>query len=437
MRFFDRQIKGVKSSISAHRSRSISSVSYLSRMRQLHALSLQILTDQDHDSIARGLFEAAFEVSTVKAITFRLWNETTGEFDPIACHNLDRDEWLKATPPGSLGLSKMVIENKKAVILADLQNQPSTFNAPFLKKHGLAGYLGVPLLARDRVIGVIGFYSRNPRGFDDGDVAYLVLIADLTAIAAGNARQAEGGFEKSTELETARATSESEERAKAEFLNVMSHEFRTPISLIIGHAGMMREGMLGEITDEQENCLDHIMENSDKLLAMVLSILQASRIEAGAVRLVTRKIVLHELFDELKAIYALEENDQRRIVWYCSPDLELLRSDQERLKDILGHLIDNAIKFTFRGRIVISAEREPVGMKIAVADNGIGIPPEALAYIFEKFRQSDSSGTRAFEGAGLGLYIAKKYAELLGGDLTVTSTLGKGSTFTLTLPLGA
>ena len=439
MRFFDRQIKRVKPIISSHHGRSISSFPHLSRMRRLHALSLQFLTDQDHDSIARGLFEAAAEVSTVKAITFRLCNETTGDFDPIACHNLDQDDWRKATPAGGLGLSKMVIENKKPVTLVDLQNHPSTMNSPFFRKHGLAGYLGIPLLAQDRVIGVIGFYSRNPRAFDDGDVAYLVLIADLAAIAASNARQPAGELEEKPQLETARATSESEERAKAEFLNVMSHEFRTPISLIIGHAGMMREGMLGEINGEQQNSLDHIMENSDNLLAMVLSILQASRIEAGAVRLVASKIVLHELFDELKTIYATQENDQRKIVWYCSPDLELLRSDQERLKDILRHLIDNAVKFTPRGRIVISAEQlhEPAGMRFTVADNGVGISPEALAFIFEKFRQSDSSGTRAFEGAGLGLYIAKKYAELLGGDLTVTSELGKGSTFTLILPLGA
>jgi signal transduction histidine kinase len=439
MRFFDRHIKSVKRIIPNHQSRSISSFAHLSRMRRLHALRLQFLPDPGLDSIARGLFEAASEVSSVQAITFRLRNETTGDFDPIACHNLDHDEWRKAAARGGLGLSKMVVENKKAVILVDLQNHASTFNAPFLKKHGLACYLGVPLLARDRVIGVTGFYSRNPRGFDDGDVAYLVLIADLAAIAAGNAWQPAGGFDKTTKLETAPPASESADRAKAEFLNVMSHEFRTPISLILGHAGMMREGMLGEINGEQQNSLDHIMENSDNLLAMVLSILQASRIEAGAVRLVAGKIVLHELFDELKAIYGPQENDQRKIVWYCSPDLELPRSDQERIKDILRHLIDNAVKFTSHGRIVISAEQlgEPAAMKFTVVDNGVGIPPEALVFIFEKFRQSDSSGTRAFEGAGLGLYIAKKYAELLGGDLNVTSNLGRGSTFTLTLPLDA
>jgi signal transduction histidine kinase len=218
----------------------------------------------------------------------------------------------------------------------------------------------------------------------------------------------------------------------------MSHEFRTPLSLIMGHTGMIREGLLGEITDEQRNSLDRIMENSDSLLAMVLSILQVSRIEAGGIHLVSRPIVVHELFDEIKANYAAQVNERRRIVWYCPPDLPELRTDRERLTDILRHLIDNAVKFTAHGRIVIAAEqmREPEGVRFTVADTGVGIPTEALSFIFEKFRQSDSSGTRAFDGAGLGLYIAKKYADLLGGDLSVVSESGYGSTFTLKLPSG-
>jgi signal transduction histidine kinase len=181
------------------------------------------------------------------------------------------------------------------------------------------------------------------------------------------------------------------------------------------------------------------MENSDNLLAMVLSILQVSRIEAGGIHLVARSIVLHELFTELKGYYAAQVNERRKIVWYCSPDLPVLRADRERLKDILRHLIDNAVKFTAHGRIVIAAEQvnEPPAIRFTVADTGVGIPTEALSFIFEKFRQSDSSGTRAFDGAGLGLYIAKRYVDLLGGELSVISEVGYGSTFTLKLPLGA
>jgi signal transduction histidine kinase len=265
----------------------------------------------------------------------------------------------------------------------------------------------------------------------------LTLLADLTALAIGYLRRFVGEVENETEFETAWAPFESSERAKAEFLNVMSHEFRTPLSVIMGHAEMLREGLLGEVNHEQRSSLDRIMENSDNLLAMVLSILQASKIAAGGIQLVPRDIALHELFEELKAVYRPQENDQRKIVWYCSPDLQLLRSDPERLKDTLRQLIDNAVKFTSRGRIVVSAEilHKPSAIRFMVADSGVGILPEDLPFVFEKFRQSDSSGTRPFEGAGLGLYIAKKYTELLGGELSVISERGKGSIFTFTLPL--
>lgn len=439
MRLFGRQTKAVNRNIANHSQRMAASAHHVSGVGKLHRLSTSFLAGLDLDSIIRGLFDTASEVAEVHAITFRLRNPTTGDLDPTACRYLDQDEWRRAVPRGGVGLSRTVMENKRALALSDLQNHANTQNAVFLKKYGLVCYLGIPLLVRDRVIGVIGHYSKNPTGFDDEAVEYLVLLADLAAFAIGSTRQPARAAEDREKRPTSHAQSGSSVQAKEEFLSVMSHEFRTPLSLIMGHAGMMREGLLGQINDEQRISLDRIMENSDNLLAIVLSILQASRIEAGGLRLRAQKIVLHELFDELKAIYGPHENDRRRIVWYCSPDLELLRSDPERLKDILRYLIDNAVKFTAYGRIVIAAEQchKPAGIRFTVADTGVGIPTAALSFIFDKFRQSESSGTRDFDGAGLGLYIAKKYADLLGGELSVISEVGYGSTFTLKLPLNA
>jgi signal transduction histidine kinase len=384
--------------------------------------------------MARALFDAACNVSVIKAITLRLRNETSGVFEPIACHNLDCTEWRLAAPFGGMGLSRSVVKSKQPVTSNDLQSQPNIHNASFLKKYGLVSYLGMPLLSSSGINGVIGYYCGAGRGFDQEESEFLTLVTDLVALAVDGRRYpARTLVDKS-----AVSRPGTSEQAKEEFLNVMSHEFRTPLSLIMGHAGMLREGLLGEINDEQRNSLDRVMENSDSLLSMVLSILQVSRIEAGGINLVARSIVVHELFTELKGNYAAQVNDRRKIVWYCSPDLPVLKADRERLKDILCHLIDNAVKFTAHGRIVISAEQtnQPAGIRFTVADTGVGIPTDALTFIFEKFRQSDSSGTRAFDGAGLGLYIAKKYTDLLGGELSVISEVGYGSTFTLKLPLG-
>ena len=435
MRLFGRQIHSIKGKIANHQRRSLSFTAHLLRMRKLHEMGLRFLTDPRIDSIARGLFEAASQLPVVDVITFRLRNDKTGDFEPIACHNLDPDGWRAAAPVGRLGLSRRVIESGRVVTLFDLERHATAKSATLFRKYRLSSYAGVPLLVGDQVTGVIGFYSKRPHGFDDVDVDFLTLLADLTALAARYAQR----LVRAEDDEALAGPPDSSERAKAEFLNVMSHEFRTPLSLIMGHAGMMREGLLGEINEEQRSSLDRVMESSNNLLAMVLSILQASMIESGGIQMVARDFVLHRLFDELRAAYRAQDSDQRKIVWYCSPDQEMLRSDPERLKEILRHLIDNAVKFTARGRIVISAEKldRPCAIRFTVADTGVGISPEALPVIFEKFRQSDSSGTRSFSGAGLGLYIAKRYSQLLGGDLTVTSELGKGSTFTLTLPFGA
>jgi signal transduction histidine kinase len=439
MRLFGRQNKSVNRTIAHHQHGKAVPVAHLYGVGQLHQLSIRFLSGLDLASIVRGLFDAASTVAAVSAVTFRLRNESSGEFDPIACHNFDQDEWREATSRDRLGLSKLALEKKEPVALVDLQSHSSIQNPQFLKKHGLVSYLGIPLLTRGDVIGVIGLYSRNARGFDDEDVTFLALLADLVSFAVANPAYPARAVEGTEKRRPPRSPSGSTVQAKEDFLNVMSHEFRTPLSLIMGHAGMMREGLLGEINEEQQNSLDRILESSDNLLTMVLSILQASRIEAGGGRLLARKIVLHELFDELKAIYGPQENDRRRIVWYCSPDLELLRSDPERLKDILRYLIDNAVKFTAYGRIVIAAERchKPAGIRFTVADTGIGIPTAALSFIFDGSRQSENSAIREFDGAGLGLYIAKKYADLLGGELSVISEVGYGSTFTLKLPFGA
>jgi signal transduction histidine kinase len=432
--FGKRSLSPVQRPTKNHLLRSISSGVPLSRIRQLHAFSHKLLSNPDLDTMARGLFEVASEVTAVKAITFRVRNQTSGIFEPIACYNLDQAEWRLAAPLGGVGVSRAAIKTKQPAVITDLAAHAHVQSIAFVQKYNLLAYLGIPLLSAERVEGVIGYYSGAPRAFDQEESEYLGLVSDIVALALENAIRPAS---RAGEIPAARQRSAGTDQAKGEFLNVMSHEFRTPLSLIMGHAGMMREGLLGDINEEQRSSLDRIMENSDSLLSMVLSILQVSRIEAGGISLVARSIAVHDIFNELKGDFAGQVNERRKIVWYCSPDLPPLKVDRERLKDILRHLIDNAVKFTAHGRIVISAEQiaHPPEIRFTVADTGVGIPTEALSFIFDKFRQSDGSGTRAFDGAGLGLYIAKKYTDLLGGELSVVSEVGYGSTFTLKIPV--
>ena len=287
-------------------------------------------------------------------------------------------------------------------------------------------------------MGVIGFYSKNTQGFRSDEIQYLTALTDLITVALHDAQLREHNAEQAAHLRSAHVTAQKFEKAKSEFLGVMSHEFRTPLNLIMGHAGMMQEGMLGELNSEQRNSLERILHCSDDLLAMVMSILEASTIETGAVRVENQVFDPKDLLEELRAGSTVPEGKDLELVWNWPESLPRLKTDREKLRVVLEHLLDNAFKFCDRGRVAISAEvtPNPSMIKFVIADTGIGIAPEALPFVFEKFRQSDSSMTRSHEGVGLGLYIAKKFTELLGGELSVTSELGRGATFTITLPTG-
>ena len=404
----------------------------------LHQFSRIIVCASNLDSVINNLLETAVRVVNVRAITVRLRDSMTGDLDPIACKNLNEIEWKSIVPKGAVGLSKVAVESAAPVMIFDIQHHAGTRGRALLRRYGLVSYLGIPCVVRGQVVGVIGYYSENAQGFRSDEIQYLTTLTDLTTIALHDAQLREHNAEQAVHLRRANVTEQKFEKAKSEFLGVMSHEFRTPLNLIMGHAGMMQEGMLGELSNEQRNSLERIMQCSDDLLAMVMSILEASTIDTGAARVDNQDFDPKDLLEELRTASAVPEGKTFTLVWNWAADLPRLKTDREKLKQVLEHLIDNAFKFCDRGRVVISAEiaSNPSLVKFAVADTGTGIAPEALPLVFEKFRQSDSSMTRPHGGVGLGLYIAKKFTELLGGELCVSSELGNGSIFTVTLPAG-
>jgi signal transduction histidine kinase len=231
-------------------------------------------------------------------------------------------------------------------------------------------------------------------------------------------------------------------KAKDEFLNVMSHELRTPLSIVLGYSTMLREEQLGPLTEGQEQGMSVIQRNSKELLTMIDSMMNAAKIESRSMILEEASVSPVELLADMKLTYDLPTNQKIHLEWNVSDMLPLLWTDPRKLRQILTNLIDNAIKFTEEGRIVISAEVNLVSddgcdrrcIDFSVSDNGIGIPPEECDNIFNRFYQVDSSATRSFEGVGLGLYIVKSFSEMLNGRVSVSSQVGKGSTFTVQIP---
>jgi PAS domain S-box-containing protein len=224
---------------------------------------------------------------------------------------------------------------------------------------------------------------------------------------------------------------------KSQFLANMSHEFRTPLNAILGYTSMLLKGVLGPVEGEQAEGLARVDSNARHLLGIINDILDISRIEAGRMPLRVGEFRLPELVGEVLAeVEPIVAQSTVHIEAAIDRRLPALRSDRQKVKQIILNLLINAIKFTPRGSITVTAAYDARARKlaIAVADTGLGIAPEDQARIFQDFQQADSSTTRTHGGAGLGLSICKRLAGMLNGEIRLQSKPGAGSTFTLVLP---
>jgi len=226
------------------------------------------------------------------------------------------------------------------------------------------------------------------------------------------------------------------ERARSEILSMVSHELRSPLHVILGYESLLREGGLGELSNEQHDALVRIGRNAQQLAGLIENTLTASRDNAEQLPGGTREVrpcdVTIDIQDELSALY---EDKDLEILWDIPEHLPTLYTEPDKLKIILRNLVSNAVKFTDHGRVEISAERLAGGLAITVADTGVGIPADQLEAIFEEFRQARPEDGTARGGIGLGLYIVRRLTEKLEGTISVVSDPGEGSTFTLWLPL--
>ncbi len=240
-------------------------------------------------------------------------------------------------------------------------------------------------------------------------------------------------------LVTAKDAAESADRAKSEFLAIVSHEIRTPINGVIGFAKLLRDSSL---TTEQRSCVEMISSSGRTLESLISDILDLSKIEAGKIEIEHSPFSLRDCMDEISALFTPRARDAGlTITTAISPGLPLLvNSDHGRLRQILSNLVGNAIKFTEKGGITISVAAAPeeimndgvnraVRLQFSVRDTGIGIPPDKINQLFRPFSQVDTSAKRRRGGTGLGLIIAKRLCERMGGAISVESRVGEGSTF--------
>jgi len=396
----------------------------------LYGVNLAITSTLDRQAVLGLLLEKIGSLLPYPIVAaIRLVNRESGLLEPIACLNLDLEEWKKEKQQVGEGISDIVAETETPLIIGNLLTDPRIQNPKFFHKHGLVSYLGAPLAAKGEVLGVISICTKEERLFSKEEIEFFSTLAGQAAIAINNSQLYEQTKAQAEDLERAN-------KVKGEFLSVISHELRTPLNTVIGYAAMIHDGFFGEIKPEQKQALHKVATCAQELLTMINSILEVTKIEAAATRVESQEINPADLLDEMRSLQDTPTDKELSLSWDYPNDLPVIRTDIRKLRQILESLIHNAIKFTAKGQVAISARYLPETkvVEFQVKDTGIGIPKEALPLAFEKFYKVDSSETRPYGGMGLGLYVVKQFIELVGGTVEVESELGKGSTFTVTIP---
>jgi PAS domain S-box-containing protein len=304
----------------------------------------------------------------------------------------------------------------------------------------------------DLPVEVVSGKVRNERG---EPVAVVSVLHDLTrqvenerlyealkrlnSELEGRVREATADLaEQNARLQWQSQEVERANRLKSEFLASMSHELRTPINALIGYSALLLDGVLGEVNPKQADALQRGRSAAEHLLALINDILDLAKIEAGKMPLHLENVPLRDVTLEVtQQIEPMVRKKQLDFSIDVAPDCPIIYSDRTKIKQVLLNLLSNAVKFTNKGRVSIEAVCAPGGVRIDVVDTGIGIRQSDLQAIWEDFRQVDQSRTREFGGTGLGLSITRKLLERLGGSVTVQSSYGEGSTFSVYLPLKA
>jgi PAS domain S-box-containing protein len=395
----------------------------------LYQLNLAATSTLELRAVLNVLLERLAVLVPRTATTVLLLDKAKQPLRKVACRGINEQDW-QSEPDSGRNLIHPVLRTKDVISLPELRGRvDDDLDAAYFVRHGFVCYLGLPLIAQNQVIGILSFYSPEVRCYGEEEINFLRNLAGQVAVAIHNSVLYEQTRRQAAVLEKAN-------RVKEDFLSVMSHELRTPLNVICGYTKLVQEGMMGKVNAEQRKALDKVGRHAGELLFMVNSIMSATQIEAEALTLDCHEFLLTGLLDELKSLYDYPRGKDVRLEWDYPDDLPSLHSDSDKLKHILQNLINNALKFTDAGSVTVTARQigEQPGVELTVADTGIGIPPEDLPTIFERFRQIDSSRTRAHGGVGLGLHIVKTFTEMLGGEIEVASSLGHGSTFTITFP---
>jgi signal transduction histidine kinase len=299
------------------------------------------------------------------------------------------------------------------------------------RRFGFRAVVCAPMLRDQAAIGCIALRKSEPGPFTPRQIGLLETFAAQAVIAIENVRLFTEIQEKGRQLELA-------SQHKSQFLANMSHELRTPLNAILGYTEMMADGLYGALSEKAQGVLERVQSNGKHLLGLINDVLDLSKIEAGQLVLTVEEYSVADMVGTvIAATESLARTKGLTLEQAVAPGLPMGRGDARRLAQVLLNLVGNAIKFTDEGTVEIRAARAGERFELAVVDTGFGIAPADQARIFDEFQQVDNTSTRKKGGTGLGLSISRRIVELHGGTIAVTSEVGTGSTFKVTIPINA
>ena len=404
------------------------------KLTALGEVSRAVSSTLDVETVLDTIVSRASQLAGADGCAIYEYDDATEAFHIRAAHNLNPAlvETLRAAPlrkgEGTMGRAA---ETREPIQVADIA-APGAYQSHIrdtLLEAGYRALLSVPVLREGEIIGSLSLNRHTPGEFPPEAVEVLKTFATQSALAIQNARLFREIADKSAQLEAA-------SRHKSEFLANMSHELRTPLNAIIGFSEILAEKMFGEINEKQTEYLQDILESGRHLLSLINDILDLSKIEAGRMELEATDFDL-PIAIENALILVRERATRRGITLGHTIDerLGMLHGDERKVKQVLLNLLSNALKFTPEGgRIDVRAGVHDAVAEVSVTDTGVGIAPEDQEAVFEEFRQVGTAEKKV-EGTGLGLALSRKFIELHGGGIWVKSEVGKGSTFTFSLPM--